>query len=434
MKLSEITGGGAKGYRPTGPIPGDPDYKAAEPVKKPSFSEAPLRYALTQGNTVDPDTAKGQLGRDAVATLESTAGFAPGASAVGRTAAKAAPLVAKGAEKAGTAATDIVGSLGTHTGGESIREAIKAGYEGGQRAEAFLGAMRGKSDMSAVVESARQAVSQLRVARAAAYKTGMGHVTHDPSLLNFNAVDRAVDRAMDVGKYKSEVVDAESSGVASEIKAAVDKWKGLDPREYHGAEGFDALKRSLNALWQKTEPGTAARKVVDDVQRSIKDTISDQSPIYAKVMKDYHEASDSLREFEKGLSLGAKSTVDAALRKLQSVMRNNVNTNYGNRTNMVKELDEAGSGDLMPQLAGHSLSSLTPRGIGAAVGAADAIGASYTHSPLMAASLIPQSPRLMGEAGYYAGKGASMPKDVQSWLADKGGNWFRSVYDAVKSK
>jgi hypothetical protein len=44
---------------------------------------------------------------------------------------------------------------------------------------------------------------------------------------------------------------------------------------------------------------------------------------------------------------------------LQSALRNNVNTNYGNRLEMLKNLDP----DLVTEIAGQSLSNVAPRGL-----------------------------------------------------------------------
>ncbi|MDE2104283.1 MAG: hypothetical protein KGL39_44005 [Patescibacteria group bacterium] len=410
-------------FRPTGPIPGDPNYVAPKPMVKP---HGMLEYALTQGGTIDPSTAKGQLVRDALTALESTAGMGPAGGIPGEVAEKGVTVAAKGAGKGAKAAarglTDVVGGLGTHTGGESIRQAFHAGYEGGQKAQTFLDAMRGNAPMSDVVDTAKNAVDQLGVARNAAYKTGMGAVAKDPSLLNFDAIDRAVDKAMDIGTYKGQVINEEANKVATEIKDSIAKWKELDPREFHTAEGLDALKKQLNAIWESTAPHTAARKVVTEVQRAIKDSITEQAPVYAKVMKDYHDASDAIRELEKGLSLGEKTTVDTALRKLQSVMRNNVNTNFGNRLKMVMDLDEKAGGKLMPALAGHALSSATPRGLGALqAGATGGVG--LMGHPAALAALPLQSPRLVGEGAYYLG---SVPR----WIGE-GGDWLSRVVKSI---
>ena len=51
---------------------------------------------------------------------------------------------------------------------------------------------------------------------------------------------------------------------------------------------------------------------------------------------------------QKALSLNNTASADTALRKLQSVVRNNVNANFGARLNLVEQRDSAG--DIPPRL------------------------------------------------------------------------------------
>jgi len=67
----------------------------------------------------------------------------------------------------------------------------------------------------------------------------------------------------------------------------------------------------------------------------------------------------------------------------------------------------------MPQIAGQSLNSLAPRGLGRAVagGTAVATGAGLLD-PSMLATLPFQSPRIMGEAAYAGGKTARLAEKL----------------------
>ena len=169
--------------------------------------------------------------------------------------------------------------------------------------------------------------------------------------------------------------------------------------------------------------GTKARNVAENIYHSVKSTISEQAPVYNNVMKDYSEKADLISEIQKSLSLGNKSTVAQGLNKLQSLMRNNVNTNYGYRQQLANALMEKGGNDLMPALAGQSLSSWTPRGLvgqGLDAGALLTLLGGVTHLPATAATMATTSPRLMGETAYKAGQiVAKTPKmtDEQKNLA-----------------
>ena len=81
----------------------------------------------------------------------------------------------------------------------------------------------------------------------------------------------------------------------------------------------------------------------------------------AFTMKAYSDASDQIMEIERALSLGKKASVDTGMRKLQSLARNNVQTNYGNRLSLARELEDAGGVSLLPSIARQARNSWTPR-------------------------------------------------------------------------
>jgi hypothetical protein len=107
------------------------------------------------------------------------------------------------------------------------------------------------------------------------------------------------------------------------------------------------------------------------------------------------------------------------MRKLQSLTRNNVNTNYGQRLNLAKQLEAAGGQQIMPALAGQALSELTPRGLQGAASIPGALGSfSMGGLPAALAYGAASSPRLMGGAAYGAGVGARGLLDVRNKLPD----------------
>ena len=238
-----------------------------------------------------------------------------------------------------------------------------------------------------------------------------------------NAIDDALKSAKDIGSFKGETTNPNAIKALQDIKKSVNRWKSLDANEFHTPEGMDALKQRIGAILEDIPYGTKARNVAENIYHSVKSTISEQAPVYNNVMKDYSEKADLISEIQKSLSLGNKSTVAQGLNKLQSLMRNNVNTNYGYRQQLANALMEKGGNDLMPALAGQSLSSWTPRGLvgqGLDAGALLTLLGGVTHLPATAATMATTSPRLMGETAYKAGQiVAKTPKmtDEQKNLA-----------------
>jgi hypothetical protein len=215
--------------------------------------------------------------------------------------------------------------------------------------------------------------------------------------------------------YKGQIIQPSTVETWQEINQAVQNWKRLDPAEFHTPEGLDRLKMRIGDIRDNAPFGTPARNVADAAYNAIKNEINTQAPGYAKVMKDYELASNTLKDIESSLSLGKKANIDTSVRKLQSIMRNNANTNYGRRVEQAQMLEGAGAETLMPQLAGQALSSWTPRslqGIGSAITAA---GSAVTN-PYYLASLPLTMPRVVGESAYYAGKAAGTPQRLAEAL------------------
>jgi len=315
---------------------------------------------------------------------------------------KAAKPVAK---VGGNIAAHTIGGIGTHTGGQSIKSAAKAGYMGGQHADDFINNLRGNVPSEEVVSDAKRALSAIAKERGSAYRSGMTKVASDPTVLDFSLIEKAVRDSVKMGTFKGKSISRSTTGTLKNIMDIVDDWKTSNPAEFHTPEGLDALKKAIGDIRDSTEFSTPSRAVADNVYNAVKNQIVKQAPEYGKVMKGYEAATKQVRELEKGLSLGKKASTDTALRKLQSVMRNNANTNYGNRVKMAETLEKAGAGTLMDQLAGQSLSSWTPRGLGPLQAGTTAV-AGFGLNPAIFAMLPFQSPRLMGEAAYYAGKAA----------------------------
>lgn len=342
------------------------------------------------GGAVSGGAAAGMVNPEDAGMGAALGGALPG---VVKAAGETGKLIGRGAT--GLAKNTLGATTGA--GAETFGTAYRAGKEG---STTFLDNMRGNVPMTDVLDSAKEALTKMRLDRGEQYRNGMVDISKDKTVINFTPIENAVNSLKNMGSFKGQVINKNAAGTVDEISNLVNQWKALDPAEYHTPEGLDALKKAIGDVRDATQFGTPGRKAADTAYNSVKAQIDLQAPTYAKVMKDYSQASEALTEIEKALSLGNKAAADTSMRKLQSLMRNNVNTNYGNRLGLAKTLEDKGA-DILPAVAGQAASSLTPRGLQGL--AATGAGFASLMNPATMAALPLTSPRLMGELSYGLG-------------------------------
>lgn len=397
------------------------------------------RYGTLEGikNTIatDPVGVAGDLST----LLAGGAGLARGASTIAGP-GRAGAAISGVADKLSTAsnvtnpinamvkapgmAYDLVGALTkqglalkTGVGAEPITQAVKAGREGNTT---VLANMREQVPITQVLDDARSNLAQMNLDKQKDYRSGMVNIKNDKSVLDFAGIDKAIKDAENLAYFKGKVKDKTAASVLNDIKAKVSDWKKSDPAEYHTPEGMDNLKQSLwedfGKLGREEKTAFSAGKQIYD---AVKNQINAQAPEYSKVMKNYSEASDQIKEIERALSLGNTASADTAMRKLQSLMRNNVNTNYGQRLELAKQLEAMGGNEIMPALAGQALSSKLPRGLQSATNIPSSYLAFGVGGPALAAiDLAASSPRLVGEAAYKYGQMANALNKAKQPVTD----------------
>lgn len=370
------------------------------------------RYGSVEG-------AKQAIAQDPVGVLADVSTLLTGASmlaprAVAQPLTRAASLVdplamtgraaVKTAQVTGKGAANVLG-LTTGAGKESITQAFKAGQKGGATAEAFRGNLTGRIDPTEVLDIAKANLDELNRLKQTEYRSGMVNIKNDKTILGFTDIDKSLADATKKVTYQGKIINPKAADLLDETRLVIDEWKNANPAQFHTPEGLDALKKRVGDILEAVPfEQKTARAAVGEVYNSIKSSIQKQAPTYAQTMKAYTESSDQIREIERALSLGKKASADTAMRKLQSLMRNNVQTNYNQRVKLAQQLEQVGGGEIMPSLAGQALSSATPRGLQTAATIPTSLLAYGVGGlPSAGASLLAASPRAMGELAYGTG-------------------------------
>ena len=356
---------------------------------------------------------------------------------------KTSKLAEPAVKATGRAAGTVIGEFGTHTGGGTIQDAARAGFEGGAKLNAFTENMSGKVPVEDIVAVAEKGKAGLIKAQRAHYLKSMAEIIKDKTKLNYMPIEKALEDSLRIGKYKGHTVKPSAVNVANQLKPIIDEWSGkpypaghlrlnmntfkieqpmhpaFPASKSHTIEGLDKLKQHVGDLYDSVDEGTPEKTVLNKVYGSIKDAIVKQNKGYSKLMDEEMASRNLMNELNKELSLSSNTTDSTTLRKLLSVPRNNASTNYGMRVNLAKALEDNGAENLMSMLNGQALNSFKPRGIGS-IGASGASGAAlYALAQgnipaftTLAALTATQSPKLMGNLAIKTGKGAKLAKDM----------------------
>ncbi|RVE90689.1 hypothetical protein [Sinorhizobium meliloti] len=311
--------------------------------------------------------------------------------------AVAAPVV----RGAGGVAARALG-LSTGVGGDAIKEMARAGAMGNRAA---LEQLRDTAPMADITDSANRALGDMTAERAVQFEADMAPVKANQTRLPFQDVARSMFEARKEVYHNGKPKDTRAASVLSDIRSLVREYAS-DPRQ-HTPMGFDALKQRIGEIRDGTDAGTLARRTADKIYRATRATIAKRVPEYEIAQRGYENATKTLNELRREFSMTEGAANNTALRKLLSSTRNNVNTNFGEREKMMRELAKREPA-LPGMIAGRNLNAWEPRGIARVVGAVLAAPHLAAVNPWMLAAVPAMSPRVVGEAAYAAGSAASV--------------------------
>ena len=357
-------------------------------------------------------TAVKELGKDAL-------------SQVGKVLPKPKPKTTPKSERGVT--SQIIGGT-TGAGDAPLRIAYETGKQGLQKeVDAFRKGIEGNVSPQNLVQRANSALGLIRKQVNLEYQKSKASLSQDKKVLSFDEIDEAIKDVKSEFEFQGKVKSKSATNMIKNLEKEINKWKKYDKKKFHTPEGFDALKQLIGEEFDKTSPGTRERLVVDRIYTSMGETIRKNAPIYDEMMKDYATGKDTIRQIQDTLSLKEGRSVDTQFRKLSSVLRNNVNTNFGERAVLAERLNKLDP-TLFPELAGQSLTDVFPRGIQKAIGSAN-VGLQGTNigfnlfgggvNPLLTLpSLLTQSPRIMGETAFQLGKGARGVQNLRQQIGN----------------
>lgn len=315
----------------------------------------------------------------------------------------------------GRGAANVLG-MTTGAGAMPIRTAFEAGRQGGQQATALTEAMRGQSPVRDVVDMAENAVSNMTRERGAAYRQGIQSTNASQASLSVNPINQIIQRGISETTFNGQAIYPDAVAALNRAQEIVDSIANMP--NGRTPQAFDAMKRAVGGIVDGLPQGSNAQRVVREVYDRIGRQIRNMVPEYDDVMRGYAQASDQIDDVRRTFSINPNAAPDTTARKLLSVTRNNVNTNYGERARLMDVLAQQPGAETLPAaVSGHALSSATPRGLqGVAASGAGISALSQFGNPFTLATLPLFSPRLVGETVYLAGRAAGTVEEVAAAL------------------
>lgn len=307
----------------------------------------------------------------------------------------------------------------------AFRQAFEVGAERQRagaptpRSKAFREGLRDRVDPSELVSDAMLAMQGVRMAASQQYRSGMVDVASDKSILSFDDIDIALGKMRSNAMFNGQVRDPAALAAVERMQPVIDEWRALDPATFHTPEGMDSLKQRLfNEIGEIPDDKRTVRRAAGTVYNAVKDTITQQAPVYADVMAQYADATEVLGRMERELGLSRKGVVDTAAAKLTERP-----PSRKGRDDLVSLLAEY-EPNLGAEIAGEQLSGYFPRGLrgagtGLGVASGSVMGAASNPAALLGATTI--SPHLMGELSYSLGRASVPVGDALSALGSSPG-------------
>lgn len=311
-------------------------------------------------------------------------------TATGLAVGGALPVAALGVKGLGKIAKQVLGKT-TGSGDVAIADAFNAGKKGDK---SFLDKMRGAIDAEGLEKKVQSGFDKIKTARNKSYE-------EDITRLKLKTADKKLDIKPVIEDVKA-ILRQEGGGaeylVDNDTRRVLDITKDTLNKFYkdggrHNLEGFDNLKKALQNI--TTKEGSNAERAKTQISNSVKRQILKQSPEYKAIQDNYARDSEILNDLKKVFSLNRNANSETVLKKIQSTARNNANTDWSYRAQLLKKLDP--TGEIQKEISANALNTWTPRGgLGGIVG----FGGLFSRNlPLILSS----SPRSIGYGSYALG-------------------------------
>ncbi len=262
---------------------------------------------------------------------------------------------------------------------------------------AFRQGMRGRISDVDVYEEAQSALDRMLQIRRMEYKAQLPALENSTKIVDIQPLFKELSNSLTAfgvqfdakGKIIRSTLDRSTLRDANQVIDMIIDWGSqtgdLTPK------GLDMLKRNLDSFYS---PNKNINAFVTPLRSKVKEMIIKEVPEYGPMMQKYEQWSELIRDVKQNLSMGEKSSVESAIRKLMSSVRDDNEF----RRSLIQELEKSGHTDLLDKISGMQMKDILPTMHGGTQLAAGAImSAIITGDPRLLLGLPLASPRLVGE-------------------------------------
>lgn len=301
------------------------------------------------------------------------------------------PLVGAGVKGGLKTLKHVLGKT-TGAGERAIGDAFKAGVEGDS---SFLAKMRSPVEAENLEKKVLANFSKIKEKRGRAYSEDMSRLKQETAGKKLDlkpVIDDVRNIIKQEGGGAGYLVDDETARVLDKTKGVLNNF--YKDKNRHNLEGFDNLKKALQNI--KTQEGTNAERVKTQIANSVRGQIMKQSPKYKAIEDAYAKDSAIIDDLKSVFSLNRNANSETVLKKIQSTARDNANTDWGYRAQLLKQIDP--TGEIQKEISANALHNWTPRGL---FGSGAFYGGFYGANPLVTLSSLP---RAAGYLSYGTGR------------------------------
>jgi len=302
----------------------------------------------------------------------------------------------------------VPGAMGGVAGfsADTWRQAVRAGFEGGETLADFQKALRNLDgpQKKQIADDLRGALDEVFDERAVKYRTEMDKIGPIETV-DLDAIIKGLDdlEAQYLGTTRGGTplaMEGDPVGpLLSRIRENVGRFGAGAEQLPNSVIEVDKLKRSINRM--RTTQDAGALSFLDEAYRMVKTQIGESAPEYQRIMSDYADAADAIDEYVRELRLGSGATDSQVFSRALSATRDQVNTAFGMRGDVLNRLDNT----IFNRLSGAAMNPLWAPGIrgGGTVGTA-LVAEQSGGIPLAMAVSAAQSPRFQGELASTIGQ------------------------------